>query len=596
MKRYKWIAAVVSAGVFLTACASTANTLEASQDNIAAKDTEEIVRENINNKKTNQSFQSETTMIDIDNIFSKRDLSGAYEENECEKITLSDKGFATDSTGITINDNTITIQKEGTYVIDGSMKNGMIIVDVGKKEKVQLVLNGVDIKSDTSAPIYVKSADKVFVTLADGTTNTLTNGGSFEAIDDNNIDAVIFSKDDLTLNGTGSLTISSPSGHGIVSKNDLVITNGTYEIVAASHGLSGKDSVAIADGSFKITAEKDAIHSSNDEDNTAGWVYIESGSFDFVSRSDGISATNEINIAGGTINITKSYEGLEARLINISGGTIDITASDDGLNATDKRTSAQTEQSENERGFGGGFGGPGDTQEEANINISGGVVNIHAEGDGIDSNGYITVSGGTVYVMGSSGGGDGALDYGISATISGGTVVAAGQSGMAVNFCDGSTQGSILVNIQSAQQPQTDVVLLDSDGNELLSHTIERAYNSVVVSCPEIIDGGTYTLKMGTEETQITMDGLIYGEGHGMGGFGGGRGGMKGGAEGMPHRGERQNGEMPNGEMPGGEFPKDGKMQRRGQKWNDEEMPDGKMPPNAKEMPNGEMPADTENK
>ncbi|MDE7268223.1 MAG: carbohydrate-binding domain-containing protein, partial [Lachnospiraceae bacterium] len=237
-------------------------------------------------------------------------------------------------------------------------------------------------------------------------------------------------------------------------------------------------------------------------------------------------------------------------LINISGGTIDITSSDDGLNATDKRTFTQTAQSENM----GGFHGMSDTQENANVNITGGTVTINAEGDGIDSNGYITVSGGEVFVMGSSGGGDGALDYGISAQINGGTVVAAGQSGMAVNFCDGSTQGSILVNIQAAQQSGTDVVLLDSDGNELIAQTIEKGYNSVVVSCPEIVDGGTYTLKMGTEETQITMDGLIYGEGHGMGGFGGdhgpggfggGHGGMKGGDDGMPHRGGKPNEEPP---------------------------------------------------
>ncbi|MBD5452099.1 MAG: carbohydrate-binding domain-containing protein [Lachnospiraceae bacterium] len=560
------------------------STLEETQDNIVGKGIEEGVRENINNEKANPSFQGETTIIDIDNAFSKRDLSGAYEESECEKITLSDGGSTTDSKGVAINANTITIQKEGTYMLDGSMKNGMIIVDVDKTEKVQLVLNGVDIRSDTSAPIYVKNADKVFVTLADKTTNTLTNGGSFEAIDDNNIDAVIFSKDDLTLNGTGSLTISSPSGHGIVSKNDLVITSGAYEIMAASHGLSGKDSVAIADGSFMITAEKDAIHSSNDEDDTVGWVYIENGNFDFVSDSDGISAVNEINIVGGNFKITKCEEGLEARLINISGGTINITASDDGLNATDKRTSSQTAQSENM----GGFRGMGDTQEDANINITGGTVTINAEGDGIDSNGYITVSGGEVFVMGSSGGGDASLDYGISATISGGTVVAAGQSGMAVNFCDGSMQGSILVNIQAAQPSGTDVVLLDSNGNELIAQTIEKGYNSVVVSCPEIVDGGTYTLKMGTEETQITMDGLIYGEGHGMGGFGGGHGGMKGGDDGMPHRGGRQNGELPDGEMP-----MDGKMPHRGEKPNGE-RPNGELPPDAKELPNDEKPTDME--
>lgn len=589
MKKWKWIAVMLSAGLCLTACAST---LEATQDNIVGQDTSgdvrEDTREEFNNganddtndegmtnpDTANKSFQGEPTIIDTEAAFSKRDLSGEYEEEQCEKITLRDNASTTDSANVAIDTNIITIQKEGTYIIDGSMENGMVIVDVDKTEKVQLVLNGVSIKSDTCAPIYVKKADKVFITLADGTQNTLTNGGSFEAIDDNNIDAVIFSKDDLTLNGTGSLTISSPTGHGIVSKNDLVITNGTYEITAALHGLAGKDSVAVADGSFVITAGKDSIHSADTDDDTVGWVYIKDGSFTFTAEGDGIEAVNEINITGGTLNVTKSEEGLEARLINISGGTVDITSYDDGLNATDKRTSTQTAQSENA----GGFGGMGDMHEEANIHISGGTVMINAEGDGIDSNGYLTVSGGTVYVLGSSSGKDGALDYSISSQISGGTVVAAGQSNMAVNFCEGSTQGAILVNIQSQQQPGTDVVLLDGDGNELIAYTVEKRYNSVVVSCPEIVDGGSYKLKMGTEETQITMDGLLYGEGHEMGGFGGGhggRGGMKGEPGAMPHGDRKPNAERPNGKMPNGEIPNGDK-------------PDGEMPPDM-EFPNDEV-------
>ncbi|MDE7478107.1 MAG: carbohydrate-binding domain-containing protein, partial [Lachnospiraceae bacterium] len=190
------------------------------------------------------------TTIDLSKLFSDRDLSGEYDEAKCNKITLSDEGCTTDSKNVTIDGSTVTITGEGDYILNGALRDGMIIVDVDKSEKVQLVLNGVDICSKTSAAIYVKKADKVFVTLADGTENTLANGGTFEAIDDNNIDAVIFSKDDLTLNGTGTLVINSSAAHGIVSKNELVITNGTYQITAASHGMTGKDNVSIADGSF----------------------------------------------------------------------------------------------------------------------------------------------------------------------------------------------------------------------------------------------------------------------------------------------------------------------------------------------------------
>lgn len=478
---------------------------------------------------TNASF------INASEIFSDRDLSGEYDESKCDKIRLSDTGSASDSNGVVIDGSTVTITKEGKYILSGALSDGMIIVDVDKSEKVQLVLDGVNINSDTSAAIYVKKADKVFVTLADSTVNTLSNGGGFTAIDDNNIDAVIFSKDDLTLNGSGSLTITSPAGHGVVSKDDLVITNGSYYITASSHGLLGKDSVAIADGSFSIKAGKDAIHSSNDVDETAGNVYIGGGTYVFSVDSDGISTVNEINIAGGSISIDKSYEGIEGRSINISGGRVDITSSDDGLNATDKRGTTDNDTGVNNKDFRGGM--MNDTQSDANINISGGIININAEGDGIDSNGYITVSGGEIYVAGPSNGGNGALDYGIDAVVSGGIIVAAGQSNMAQNFGNDSTQGSILVNTQKQNAAGSDITLLDSEGNMLVAWTMEKSYNSVVVSCPEVTDGKSYTLITGDASTEITMDGLIYGVGFSFGapgGFGapGNRGGF--GASNVP--------------------------------------------------------------
>lgn len=532
------------------------------------------------NTEGNTSTSADVT-VDTSELFSDRDLSGDYDASACEQITLSDAGSTSDSEGVTIDNNIITISKEGEYLLEGTLSDGMVIVDVDKTEKVQLILNGVNMNSATSAPIYVRQADKVFVTLADGTTNTLTNGGSFTAIDDNNIDAVIFSKDDLTLNGTGSLTTSSPAGHAIVSKNDLVITNGTYDLTAASHGLSGKDSVAIADGNFVITAGKDAIHSEDDEDDTVGKVYIAGGSISCSVESDGISAINEINMMGGKLVIEKSYEGMEARCINISGGEIDLTSSDDGLNATDKRSTATSQTTQNQapdmttdsnpkaepatkpeesasntaqdpsdwkmmRGAGGG--GKGDTQSEASINLSGGIVKINAEGDGIDSNGYLTVSGGEIYVAGPSNSGNGALDYGIDATISGGIVVAAGQSGMSQGFGSNSTQGSILVSTQQQNTAGSSITLLDSDGKELVAWTAEKSYNSVVVSCPEIVDGGKYTLKTGETTTEITMEGLVYGGGSNFGG------GMQGGGGRMD--GQRPGGarpkEMPDGAQPEG--------------------------------------------
>ena len=467
-------------------------------------------------------------------------------------VTLSDNASSADSTDVDIDGSTVTIKKEGTYILSGSLSDGNVIVDADSKDKVQLVLDDVNINSESSAAVYVKQADKVVITLQDGTSNTLSNGGNFTAIDDNNIDAVIFSKDDLTIEGSGTLNIKSPADHGIVSKDDLIITDGIYVIDAASHGLSANDCIEIEGGSFDITAGKDALHSNNDEDDSLGYIYVKDGSFKISAGSDGMSALSELAVSGGDITISKSEEGLEARVINISGGSIDITSSDDGINATDKSTETQEQPQEPPEGFEdrgnrelpkdfedfkrergenmpqGGFGGGGmETEERANINISGGTIKINAEGDGLDSNGYITVSGGETYVDGPSNGGNGALDYGISASISAGVVIAAGQSQMAQNFGADSTQGTMLVNFDG-NQPSGEIKLLDSDGNELLSYAVEKEYNCVVISCPEIKQGNTYIVETQSGSAEVVMDSVVYGNGA-DGNFGGGFGGHGGG-------------------------------------------------------------------
>jgi hypothetical protein len=521
MKKYKYVAILMAGCLMLTACGSNSSDSDESnpQDTVVSEgESVQALPPEMPSDVNSDSEAFTGSLIDKDDMFSDRDLSGEYNESECIVITLSDNGSISDGKGVKIDGNTITITKEGDYILSGSLSDGMVIVDVDDSDKVQLVLNGVQINSAASAAIYVKKADKVFVTLADGTDNKLSNGGEFDSIDDNNIDAVIFSKDDLTLNGKGTLTINSPSGHGVVSKDDLVITNGTYNVTAASHGFDGKDSVAIANGTFKVTAGKDGFHSEDEDDDEKGLIYIENGEFNLSVESDGMSAVNEIYVADGYIKVEKSYEGLEARIVNICGGAVDITSSDDGLNATDKRSTASTKST--------GKDPMGDTQSDANVNISGGIVYINAEGDGIDSNGYLTVSGGEVYVTGPSNGGNGALDYGIEATITGGKVVAAGQSTMAVNFGSNSTQGAMLVNTSSQNEAGTEIVLTDSEGNKLIEWTMDKSYNCVVISCPEIVDGATYTVTMGDNSTEVTMDGLIYGSGFGMGGggFGGGRG------------------------------------------------------------------------
>lgn len=530
------------------------------------------------------SSATEITYLNADDMFTDRDKEVGYDEDTATAITLSDDASSCDSSSVTISDNTITITDEGTYLLTGSLSDGQVIVDADDK-KVQLVLDSVDINCDTSAALYVKAADKVFVTLASDSENTLSNTNDFVAIDDNNIDAVIFSKDDLTLNGSGTLTVTAKYGHGIVSKDDLVITSGTYQITAAKHALSGQDSVRIADGILTLNAGTDGIHSENTDDDAKGFIYIANGDISITADSDGFDAEETLQVDGGnievyagddglhsdddliitagTINVTKSYEGLEGMTVTIEDGDISVVSSDDGINAAGDGTSEESSQSgtppekpddsdstedrpEPPNGFdkndnssadsnsdsnsdskpadlpdgnagpgdgnggpGGDNGGPGGGMEEATdynlIQISGGKIYINASGDGIDSNGNLTVTGGEIYVDGPTSGGDGALDCSGTTLISGGTVIAVGSSGMAENFDSSSAQGSMITTV-SDSMITGDITLKDSDGNTIVSYSPSKEYSSVVISCADLKEGETYTLVAEDTSTSVSLN------------------------------------------------------------------------------------------
>ena len=262
-----------------------------------------------NESSNNTDGSNTSTPIDTDfsqtdeDMFSNRDTETDYSENESIVIHLNGNDASCDSKAVIIEGSTITITDEGTYVLNGTLNDGMIIVNAEDSDKPQLVFDNATINSSTSAPIYILEADKVFITLADGSTNTLSNGGTFTAIDDNNIDATIFSKQDLTFNGTGSLTVTSPAGHGIVCKDDLVFTGGTYTVTSSSHGIDANDSLRVADANITITAGKDGIHVENSDDASLGFVYITSGTFDITAEGDGISAGYYMQIESGSIDV-----------------------------------------------------------------------------------------------------------------------------------------------------------------------------------------------------------------------------------------------------------------------------------------------------
>lgn len=631
-RRKKLLALFCATALSMTAVAGCTGA-KSSTGNVVSSETETNAEET--------SAQSEAGSYSSADMFTERDLAGTYEESGAVYVTLSDDGITGETDGVAINGQTVTITAEGTYIFSGTLSEGQIVVDADNA-KVQIVFDNVDITCASSAAVYVKSAEKVFVTLAEGAQNTLRNTDEYVAIDDNNIDAVIFAKSDLTLNGTGSLTIVSAEGHGIVSKDDLKITGGTYDIIAAGHALSGKDSVRIADGTFILTAEKDGIHAENADDEEKGYIYIADGDFTITSDGDGMDASNIVQIEdgtfditagggaanslkthesdmpgggmsqnierpdgesmpqmgekpdeesmpqmgekpdgenmpqdtttdesststkgikagggmylnggtyqidsaddsihsnanitiadgtytlatgddgvhaddaltvnGGTITVTESYEGLEGLTVTINDGTIDITARDDGVNAA-----GGTDQS----GFGTfgdhfkGMDSADDETEETTDNemwmeLNGGYIHILAGGDGVDSNGDLTINGGEIYIDGPSDNGNSAIDYGdrSSAYVNGGMLVAIGSSGMAEGMSDSSKQEVLMVKL-GEQMEAGDVELTDNEGNVIVSYTALKSYDCVIISTAEVESGATYTLTTSGTTTEVTAE------------------------------------------------------------------------------------------
>ena len=440
-----------------------------------------------------------------------------------DAVTITGNGEIVDisGAGAKTDGGAVTITKGGTYVLSGVF-NGQILIDADKEALVHLVLAGAQMTCTDSAAIYGAQSDKIVITLQDGTVNQIEDGETYvyETAEEEEPNAAIFSKDDLTINGTGSLIVQGNYEDAIGTKDDLLIVSGNYQIDAVEDGVQGKDSLTILNGTFIITAGNDALKASNDTDTDKGWVLIDNGTYTISAGDDAIHAETELTIHDGIIDIVACQEGIEGQTVTVNDGMISVKASDDGINAVSGQ-------------------GSGDIS----ITINGGEIYVDADGDGLDSNGTLVINGGTVYVEGPTNDGNGIMDYEYSGEIHGGIFVATGSSGMVMNFGTDSTQCSILVNLSNVQEAGTELTLKDAEGNELFTKTIQKQYRSVVISIPELEADGTYELTCGTETAQITMNGTIYGTG--MGGFGGGMPGgfgsdQKGGTglEGRPQDGQ----------------------------------------------------------
>lgn len=499
----------------LGGCQSAGGTAAAESSNQAAEN-------NGAGTESQENGSEENASVDI--AYDSEDQDDAWSEDTSTLITCSGDSASIKGTGASESGGTVTITEAGTYVISGTLSDGKIVIDAGSEDLVRLVLNGISVTSSDGAAIYGKQSGKLVIIPAEGTENTVTDGSVYSELDEKSEpDAAVFSKDDITINGTGSLSINGNYKNGIHSKDGLKIIGGTLSINAVNHDISGKDYVAVGGGVLQLSSAEDAIHSAADVWITGGNITIDAG-------DDGIHGDGTVTIDGGTIQIKNSTEGIEGTVVTINGGEISLNASDDGINGSDGSSDENSGTAMN-----GGMGGMDAAQENVLVEITGGILYVNAEGDGIDSNGSLSITGGEITVDGPSRGGNGILDYNGTAEITGGTLVAAGTSDMAQTFSSDSGQCSLLYIYSAAQGEGTELTLKDSSGSLAASFTPSKTYGAVIISSPQMKEGETYTLYSGgTKVADITLDSL-----HTTAGAYSVQGGMNGemGKRGMPDGG-----------------------------------------------------------
>ncbi len=483
-----------------------------------------------------------------DTHYSAKDVT--WDSSSEVTIDLSNP-TATD--GVTVSDGVITITKAGNYKLTGTY-NGQVKVEAADSDMVRLILNNATITNSTGAAINVVEADEVVIYTASGTTNTVSDGSSYSDTSTDSPDAAIYSKSDLTLAGEGTLKVEGKYEEGVHTSDGLVIASGTLEVSAANTGIKGKDYVDILDGTVTVTASQDGIKATNDTDGNRGWVRLSGGTVNISAGDDGFKAERVLEISGGTLNITQANEGIEAQYINILDGTVNVTSSDDGINASYSTTSTSTESASTSTtqttqnnqgnqsaqgnqaapqapsgsagqapagggagggmgqppaggGAGGGMGGGGGTFEvvDAAVNISGGTVTVNANGDGIDSNGTATLSGGTLVVNGPFTGGNSSLDTNGDLLLNGATVTAGNSGDMFEAPSTSSTSGYVKISNVSNLSAGTTVQVTDSSGNVVANYKVTNSNTALIlVSSSKITKGESYTVYTTTDSVDAS--------------------------------------------------------------------------------------------
>ena len=584
------------AALALTGCSTTSNALAsgttAADSSVGTTATTSSATAT-NTAASSSSFSTNVKSgekLDVDTHYSEQDLSW-----DASSETAIDLSNPTARDGVTVEDGTLTITKAGTYKLSGEYQ-GQIKVETADSDAVRLVLDNANITNSSGAALNVVNADEVILYSASGTTNTISDGADYTATGEDDPDAVVYSKADLTIAGEGTLKVNGNHEDGIHTSDGLVIASGTLEVNAANTGIKGKDYVDILGGTINVTAQQDGIKSTNDTDEGKGWTRLSNGTVTVNAGDDGFKASRVVEISGGSLTVEQSDEGIEAQYINVSGGDVNVTSADDGMNASLKTSNSEsTDSSENtsdvanqqqnnqqqgslpggqqngtsnqqqqgtgqppampgtsqdgtsqngasgtaqqqnntqnqgnqnmgqppampggnaqdgtsqngtsgtaQQGMGqppqGGMpGGGGGTFEviDAAINVSGGNITVNAEGDGIDSNGVTTLSGGTLIVNGPSQGGNAALDTNGDLLLNGATVLSGSTADMFEAPSTNSTSGYLKLTNSSGFEQGSTVQVADSSGKVVANYKVTKSnVQLVLVSSSSIVKGQSYT-------------------------------------------------------------------------------------------------------
>lgn len=525
--------------------------------------------------KENSTETSTDDDSDNDNSAGMHEDSADYVWDTADviPITLKATSIEADNAGVTISGTTATITAAGTYSITGSLTNGQIVVNTTDEGTVRLLLNGISVSNSSTSPLYISKGKKVVVYLEENTVSTLSDATTYTypSSDTDEPNAAFFSKANLTIFGAGELVVKGNYLDGITSKDGLIIKGGTIRVTAKDDGIRGKDYLITKKGIIVVNSGGDALKSSNADDTALGYISLSSDSVNITSSGDGITAqTNtlvysgsytiisgggstkskstlvstkglkgdaSVVINGGKISVSSSDDCLHSEgTVTINDGTLKLASADQGINGAtsvtmNKGTLSITQAREgiesptitmndgdisiiaSDDAFNASKGNGGENSDGSLLSINGGYIYISpTTGDGLDSNGSISITGGTVIDHGPKSNPELAIDYNGTCNITGGFLIA---SGIASNMTQGasttSTQYSLKLIFTSTFSASTIFHIQDKDGNDLVTFKPANGYSSMVFSSPQLKSGSTYNIYTGGSSTGTLKNGLYQG-------------------------------------------------------------------------------------